>query len=159
MPDAGSSTTGLTPNEDVDDDGVIYCEDNCLVEFNPEQADLDEDGVGDICDNCPWVSNTDQVDSNENGIGDACEGNSMPEMNAVGGITSYPNPAREELYVTCTNSAVRNLRLVDVTGKVVLETPVIQRIDLQDVAQGTYVFMALDAEGRPLAQARFVRLQ
>jgi cysteine-rich repeat protein len=35
---------------DGDADGVIDCQDNCPVTFNPDQADLDQDGAGDACD-------------------------------------------------------------------------------------------------------------
>ena len=34
---------------DVDGDGVLDYEDNCLVLYNPGQSDIDEDGIGDFC--------------------------------------------------------------------------------------------------------------
>ena len=39
-------------NVDMDDDGVINDEDNCMEEYNPEQIDVDSDGLGDACDLC-----------------------------------------------------------------------------------------------------------
>jgi hypothetical protein len=37
-------------NEDSDGDGVLGFEDNCPIQFNPDQSDIDNDGVGDLCD-------------------------------------------------------------------------------------------------------------
>jgi hypothetical protein len=47
---------GYPPN-DLDDDGVANPSDNCLCDYNPNQADCDTDGSGDVCDsqNERWV--------------------------------------------------------------------------------------------------------
>ena len=37
---------------DVDDDGVLDSDDNCIDIANPNQADIDFDGAGDACDPC-----------------------------------------------------------------------------------------------------------
>jgi len=37
---------------DVDEDGVLDSEDNCINIANPNQADIDFDGAGDACDPC-----------------------------------------------------------------------------------------------------------
>ena len=39
-------------NPDIDDDGVLNGEDNCVDIFNPEQEDTDNDSIGDACDPC-----------------------------------------------------------------------------------------------------------
>ena len=39
-----------TPSKDTDGDGVIDTEDNCINEWNPDQADSDMDKIGDACD-------------------------------------------------------------------------------------------------------------
>ena len=39
-----------TPPKDTDGDGVIDTEDNCINEWNPDQADSDMDKIGDACD-------------------------------------------------------------------------------------------------------------
>ena len=37
---------------DMDEDGVMDDVDNCMEDYNPNQADTDSDGVGDLCDAC-----------------------------------------------------------------------------------------------------------
>ena len=39
-------------NPDIDDDGVLNADDNCIDIFNPEQEDSDGDLIGDVCDPC-----------------------------------------------------------------------------------------------------------
>ncbi len=39
-----------TPDSDTDDDGLIFCNDNCPSAANPDQADADGDGIGDVCE-------------------------------------------------------------------------------------------------------------
>lgn len=42
---------GSCPNGDVDGDGVINSQDNCVFDWNAGQADCDGDNRGDVCDN------------------------------------------------------------------------------------------------------------
>ncbi len=78
---------------DTDEDGIPDEEDNCPVDYNPDQADIDADGIGDVCDptddtpcidddydticddvdNCPADFNPDQADKNSDGIGNVCD--------------------------------------------------------------------------------------
>ena len=37
---------------DIDQDGIMDNDDNCIDEYNPNQADTDNDGLGDLCDPC-----------------------------------------------------------------------------------------------------------
>ena len=87
-------TTGIVvTDEDLDDDGILDDDDNCVADPNPGQEDVDGDGVGDVCDtcphdaagdtdgdgacdsadNCPDDANADQADADEDGAGDACD--------------------------------------------------------------------------------------
>ncbi|MDT0677651.1 T9SS type A sorting domain-containing protein [Autumnicola musiva] len=38
------------PFGDIDDDGILNAEDNCVSTPNPDQADINENGIGDVCD-------------------------------------------------------------------------------------------------------------
>ena len=37
---------------DIDDDGILNNDDNCLEAWNPQQEDIDNDSIGDVCDPC-----------------------------------------------------------------------------------------------------------
>ena len=81
----------LPPSYDIDGDEIFNDDDNCVDQFNPNQADFDVDGIGDECDdmpvgsdydddgisdvddNCPWEYNTSQRDSDNDGIGNRCD--------------------------------------------------------------------------------------
>jgi hypothetical protein len=52
---------------------IQNCDDNCVGEYNPDQADEDSDGVGDVCDNCQTVQNAGQDDDDIDGRGDSCD--------------------------------------------------------------------------------------
>jgi Concanavalin A-like lectin/glucanases superfamily len=41
---------GKCNSEDLDNDGVTDSEDNCPLDYNPDQADLNGNGIGNICD-------------------------------------------------------------------------------------------------------------
>jgi hypothetical protein len=70
---------------DSDSDWIPDIEDNCKLDYNPDQLDSTASGVWDICsdkdndkmngniDNCPIVYNPNQEDENKNGIWDVCE--------------------------------------------------------------------------------------
>lgn len=150
-------TTGVEPNADGDQDGVIDCDDVCPEFFNPGQGDFDQDGVGDLCDNCSWVANPDQADVDGDGVGDLCEGSiGMDEVDA-GFLGIRPNPSNGDVFITCTSGRVWSIRFLDLSGKLVLEQPCRMRTDVRGLAMGTYIVIALDAEGRPLARTRLVR--
>ena len=74
---------------DIDKDGVVNEQDNCMDNPNRDQKDTDNDGKGDACDpdlvdyekdgvadskdNCWYLRNPDQKDSDGDGIGDVCD--------------------------------------------------------------------------------------
>lgn len=72
-------------NPDVDSDGIIDGQDNCILQHNPDQIDTDNNGYGDACDagdnddipiaidNCPNDYNPDQRDTDGDGLGNKCD--------------------------------------------------------------------------------------
>ncbi len=58
---------------DVDGDGILNPNDNCVFVANPTQTDADGDQVGDACDNCVNTANANQADADGDNIGDACD--------------------------------------------------------------------------------------
>lgn len=151
--------TGLVPNPDADADGVLDCDDNCSAAFNPDQSDLDGDGVGDLCDNCVMSFNPDQADADGNGTGDACDfSTGFSDSNGTHGLQVIPNPARGgAIRLRCSTAGVRALSVRSATGALVIESSWLESLLIDALAPGIYTIVAHDAEGRPLAHARFVR--
>lgn len=56
---------GTGPGVDLDLDGVLNTDDNCMDDPNPDQADQDADKVGDICDICPDMNDGADLDFNQ----------------------------------------------------------------------------------------------
>jgi hypothetical protein len=65
------------PGSDVDGDGVLDTDDNCVDVINPEQWDEDADQLGDRCDVCPHVPDPGQLDADTDGVGDGCDPHPM----------------------------------------------------------------------------------
>ena len=57
-------------NPDIDDDGILNGEDNCVDVYNPDQLDIDSDQIGNMCDPCNdlvYVLGNTNGDLNQNG--------------------------------------------------------------------------------------------
>lgn len=70
---------------DVDEDGILDVNDNCVRIANADQQDVNANKVGDVCedfdkdgiinnlDNCKSLPNYAQIDADNDGMGDACD--------------------------------------------------------------------------------------
>jgi hypothetical protein len=58
---------------DLDADGVLDKQDNCLGATNADQSDNDDDGFGDACDLCPQLATTTNHDEDGDLRGDDCD--------------------------------------------------------------------------------------
>ncbi|MBK7086588.1 MAG: hypothetical protein IPH53_18825 [Flavobacteriales bacterium] len=151
-------TTGLEPDVDVDLDGVIDCQDNCLGIQNPDQMDLDGDDHGDQCDNCPWAFNPDQSDSDDDGVGDACEVIGIAENGGgLPWLIVHPNPTMGPVQLIWNDPAAATLEFYDMLGARVMEIPFARRFDIGALSVGTYLLVVRDRSGDDLARARLVR--
>ena len=97
-----------------------------------------------------------QEDSNGNGIGDQCEEIGIAE-NSTTSFSVFPNPTNGHVVITCGDPNVRTLQYFDLSGKLIYSAPFANRSDVSALAMGSYVVIALDAEGRPLARTRLVK--
>ena len=96
---------------DMDGDGILDSQDNCVETPNADQKDTDVDGIGDVCDddldgdgvlntydNCPNTPNADQKDTDGDGIGDVCDedidGDGVP--NGRDNCPYKPNPDQKD---------------------------------------------------------------
>ena len=96
---------------DMDGDGILDSQDNCVETPNADQKDTDGDGIGDVCDddldgdgvlntydNCPNTPNADQKDTDGDGIGDVCDedidGDGVP--NGRDNCPYKPNPDQKD---------------------------------------------------------------
>jgi hypothetical protein len=67
--DLGAFESDAFNEADTDADGVINCEDDCPLHYDPDQTDCDHDGHGDVC----AVAFGLVPDCNDNGVPDSCD--------------------------------------------------------------------------------------
>ena len=98
-------------NPDTDGDGIPDADDNCPLDFNPDQTDTDDDGLGDACDedddndgvldgddNCQFIPNPDQADLDDDGLGDVCDDDLDGDgvLNDTDNCPMVPNPLQTD---------------------------------------------------------------
>ena len=105
-------TTTRASAGDIDADGVLDENDNCVEHANVDQADLDSDDHGDACDSCTEVPNAGQQDSDEDGFGNICDADlnndpvtGIPDFNIFRDCINMPGEgARNGCFIADFNS-------------------------------------------------------
>lgn len=69
----------------------------------------------------------------------------------------HPNPASTELFLTTPNGQPAQVRVFDMLGQLVLEKDQATRLNVAQLAPGTYSLMIMDGNGNPQARTRFVK--
>jgi uncharacterized delta-60 repeat protein len=160
---------GLTSQPDGNDMGVVrYQGDNGIIyvsgcmsanacNFDPA-ANFDNGTcyfIGDPCDD--GVLSTENDAYNSNCI---CEGVSGVEENNVFGLAIFPNPSHNEFTLTTDVIGNGTISIVDMTGRVALQTKLIlastQSINIQDLPNGIYSLVVL--VGQQQSVVSFVKI-
>jgi uncharacterized delta-60 repeat protein len=160
---------GLTSQPDGNDMGVVrYLASGDVVVVNGctsadacnfNAAANQEDGscyfIGDPCDD--GVLSTENDAYNSNCI---CEGVSGVEENNVFGLAIFPNPSHNEFTLTTDVIGNGTISIVDMTGRVALQTKLIlastQSINIQDLPNGIYSLVVL--VGQQQSVVSFVKI-
>lgn len=87
-----------------------------------------------------------------------CEENvGITEEAAVQGVAIHPNPATTELFITTPGQAPVHVKVFDMLGKLTMEQDGTTRLDISDLAPGSYNLLITDRQGAIQARARFVK--
>ena len=66
------------------------------------------------------------------------QGNDIPKIFDDENIDIFPNPAHNIIHVTTLNSTINNIKIVDLQGKILINSTTALDIDIQHLANGIY---------------------
>ncbi len=69
----------------------------------------------------------------------------------------YPNPASTELFIASANGLPVHVKVYDMVGHFVMERNTATRLDIADLAPGSYNLLIMNDQGTSQAHARFVK--
>jgi hypothetical protein len=81
----------------------------------------------------------------------------IDETGHLPALRAYPNPAHDQLFVELAPLGSVSMRVMDALGHTVLTLPASRTLNVQALAEGTYVLETLDRAGHPVARARFMK--
>ncbi|MGB3526884.1 MAG: GEVED domain-containing protein [Flavobacteriales bacterium] len=81
----------------------------------------------------------------------------IEEIVAKNGVAVFPNPASTELFITTANEMPVHVKVYDMVGHLVMEHNMTTRLDIAELAQGSYSLLIVDGKGNTQAHARFVK--
>lgn len=79
------------------------------------------------------------------------------EASAAKGWAVHPNPATTELFITAPDGNRAQVRVYGMLGQLVMESGPTQRLDVANLAPGTYNLVLLDGQGNIQGRTRFVK--
>lgn len=94
---------------DVDFDGVLDENDNCIDAPNLDQADEDDDGRGDVCDNCPHIDNADQANADGDLVGNVCDPDETA-ANMIRFFEPFNDPAQLAIWSRAGSNSAYEIR-------------------------------------------------
>jgi pectin methylesterase-like acyl-CoA thioesterase len=112
----------LIASDDSDRDGVLDAIDNCIFEFNQDQADRDGDGIGDVCDDSDGdglVDSEDACPDSPEGVEIdvfGCEVFVLPADNFSITTNSVICNTNKTGYITVSSKNTDNTFMVSLTG-------------------------------------------
>lgn len=81
----------------------------------------------------------------------------IEEIVAKEGVAVYPNPASTELFIATANDMPVHVKVYDMVGHLVMEHNMVTRLDIANLAPGSYSLVIMDGNGNTQAHARFVK--
>lgn len=106
---------------------------------------------------CMTVNDTVQWGVNVGAEGDCSLLLGTAEASVDQGVSLSPNPADDQLAITCASGAPVRVQVLAMDGRVVLQQPLVTRtVDVAALPTGVYLLRAYDADGTVIT-ARFVK--
>lgn len=88
---------------------------------------------------------------------DCTENVGIEEIVAKEGVAVHPNPASTELFISTVNEMPVHVKVYDMVGHLVMEQNMATRLDISDLAPGSYSLVIVDENKAAQAHARFVK--
>jgi hypothetical protein len=106
---------------------------------------------------CMTVNDTVQWGVNVGGVGDCSLLLGTAEASLDQGVSLSPNPAEDQLAITCASGAPVRVQVLAMDGRVILHRPLVTRtVDVAALPTGVYLLRAYGADGTAMT-ARFVK--
>ena len=81
----------------------------------------------------------------------------VAELTGANGIAGYPNPASTVLHISTPEGRPMNVKVLDITGNLVMDRAQVRDLDISKLAAGSYVLVATEKDGTHAVHARFVK--
>lgn len=85
-------------------------------------------------------------------------GSGIAGVPALADLTVYPNPASTELFINTPSDKPVHVKVYDMVGHLAMEQDVAGKLNISDLAPGSYNLVILDKKGTAQARARFMKL-